>query len=157
MLNNSIYVAPKGAAYMLVQADLNDDPAKGDRSIDIRILHDTSYSKWYGNFLSGKTSQGFDASKVKRGELLTVNGTKAGSTISGQGVRYETTGYLKVEPGDVYMLAASSERRVGFYTSLPEDDSAAKVKKVYSYYNNGNNAGKYFVIPEGIPLYPCGA
>lgn len=148
--NNSIYVAPEGAAYMLVQADNNDDPAKGDRSIDIRILHDTRYSEWYGKFLSGETSQGFDASKVKRGELLTVDGTKAGSTISGQGVRYETTGYLKVEPGDVYMLAASSNRRVGFYTSLPEDDSAAKVKKVYSYYNNGGNAGKYFVIPEGI-------
>lgn len=82
--------------------------------------------------------------------MLTVDGTRAGSTISGQGVRYETTGYLKVEPGDVYMLAASSDRRVGFYTSLPEDGSAAKVKKVYSYYNKGSNAGNYFVIPEGI-------
>lgn len=148
--NNSIYVAPKGAAYMLVRMDSNDDPAKGNRSLDIRILHDTSYSKWYGKFLSGETSQGFDASEVKRGEMLTVDGTRAGSTISGQGVRYETTGYLKVEPGDVYMLAASSDRRVGFYTSLPEDGSAAKVKKVYSYYNKGSNAGNYFVIPEGI-------
>lgn len=26
--NNSIYVAPKGAAYMLVRMDSNDDPAK---------------------------------------------------------------------------------------------------------------------------------
>lgn len=78
--NNSIYVAPKGAAYMLVRMDSNDDPAKGNRSLDIRILHDTSYSKWYGKFLSGETSQGFDASEVKRGEMLTVDGTRAGST-----------------------------------------------------------------------------